>query len=109
MFPSELDALRREVAAKAPTDPEITFALNDLRNHIADVLESIGQKDPGEIGVRRMWELLTSGSLSGKTSRPFRPSFAASFSAANKRKELFPIISLEVVGEEPKATTNAKR
>lgn len=108
MYPSDLEALRREVAARAPTDSEIEYALNDLKNHIAEIAEPkmrIGET----VGVKRLWELLTSGDLSGKTSRHFRPSFSASFSAANRGKELFPVISVDVVSDEPKATANTKR
>lgn len=107
MFPSHVEELRKEIAARAPKANEVDVALHDLRNHVLELAEQCGY-DIGEAAdVRALFRAITSGELSGKTGRHYRPSFPASFSAQNRGKELFPVASVEVV-EEPKAAP-AKR
>lgn len=107
MFPSHVEELRREISARAPKANEIDVALHDMRNHVLELAEQSGYKISENADPRALFRAVTSGELSGKTSRHYRPSFPASFSAQNRGKELFPVASVEVV-EEPKAAP-AKR
>ena len=105
MYPSHAQALAKIIDASAPTDTEVAFAFNDLASDLHG-LGVVGDA-PSRTEVIEGLAKVNRGEVKGRTDKPYRPAFVASFRAANRRD--FPVLaSIELVPEEKAAPTGKR-